>query len=218
MMVGLALAPKIAAKLATRRKRSASTDEGVRTKNLRAPWRVAEPQDVGATLSAGRPASGATRCRTEGRCHATDAKQHSRARFGVRDHPAGGDVRACRGDLIRPKTRGRTPILPATSWARRRTRSIRRSKTGTFRVTNAPQFIALGPTGRDMLSVTPDKDGTLSQTLQFDAGPERPAGADAGQPVPALRNRGDRRSGLPGLASGGHADGLRGTGAERQSR
>ena len=41
------------------------------------------------------------------------------------------------------------------------------SKTGTFQVVNAPQFIALGPTGTDMLNVAPDKDGTLSQTLRL---------------------------------------------------
>jgi hypothetical protein len=41
------------------------------------------------------------------------------------------------------------------------------SKTGVFLVTSAPQLIALGPGGGDMVSVTPDQEGTLSQRLQL---------------------------------------------------
>ena len=41
------------------------------------------------------------------------------------------------------------------------------SHTGTFQVKNSPQFFVLGPTGGDMVNVTPNEDGTLSQTLRL---------------------------------------------------
>ena len=41
------------------------------------------------------------------------------------------------------------------------------SQTGVFRVTNAPHVITLGPSGRKMVDVMPDLDGTLNETLHL---------------------------------------------------
>ena len=72
-----------------------------------------------------------------------------------------------RGDLIRPKTSRTYPDIAGDIVGSQTYTFDPASKTGTFQVTNSPQLIALGPTGSDMMSVTPDQDGTLSQRLQL---------------------------------------------------
>jgi hypothetical protein len=72
-----------------------------------------------------------------------------------------------RGDLIRPKTSRTFPDIAGDLVGSQTYTFDPSSKTGTFQVVNAPQFIALGPTGHDMLNVSPDNDGTLSQTLRL---------------------------------------------------
>jgi len=72
-----------------------------------------------------------------------------------------------RGDLIRPYTARAYPDIAGDIVGSQTYTFDPASKTGTFQVTNSPQLIALGPTGSDMSSVTPDQDGTLSQTLQL---------------------------------------------------
>ena len=71
------------------------------------------------------------------------------------------------GDLIRPSISRSYPDIAGDLVGSQTYTFDPSSKTGIFQVVNAPQFIALGPTGKDMLSVTPDKDGTLSQSLQL---------------------------------------------------
>lgn len=41
------------------------------------------------------------------------------------------------------------------------------TQTGTFALTNAPHLISLGPSGKDLIPMQPDRDGTLHQTLQL---------------------------------------------------
>ncbi len=72
-----------------------------------------------------------------------------------------------RGDLIRPKTARSYPDVAGDIVGSQTYTFDPASKTGTFQVVNAPQFIALGPKGNDMVDVTPDSDGTLRQTLQL---------------------------------------------------
>jgi hypothetical protein len=72
-----------------------------------------------------------------------------------------------RGDLIRPRIARSYPDIAGDLVGSQTYTFDPASKTGTFQVSNAPQFISLGPTGQDMLSVTPDKEGTLSQLLQL---------------------------------------------------
>jgi hypothetical protein len=74
---------------------------------------------------------------------------------------------SARGDLIRPSISRSYPDIAGDLVGTQTYTFDPSSKTGLFQVVNAPQFIALGPTGKDMLSVTPDKDGTLSQSLQL---------------------------------------------------
>ncbi|MGC8641321.1 MAG: PEP-CTERM sorting domain-containing protein, partial [Isosphaeraceae bacterium] len=72
-----------------------------------------------------------------------------------------------RGDLIRPKTLRSYPDIAGDIVGSQTYTFDPSSKTGTFQVRNSPQFIALGPDGGQMVSVTPNQDGTLSQTLQL---------------------------------------------------
>jgi hypothetical protein len=72
-----------------------------------------------------------------------------------------------RGDLIRPRIARSYPDIAGDLVGSQTYTFDPTSKTGTFQVSNAPQFISLGPTGQEMLSVTPDKEGTLSQSLQL---------------------------------------------------
>jgi hypothetical protein len=78
-----------------------------------------------------------------------------------------GAICPARGDLIRPSISRSYPDIAGDLVGSQTYTFDPNSKTGVFQVVNAPQFIALGPTGKDMLSVTPDKDGTLSQSLQL---------------------------------------------------
>ena len=72
-----------------------------------------------------------------------------------------------RGDLIRPKASRTYPDIAGDLVGSQTYTYDPRLKTGTFQVTNSPQLIALGPTGNDMTNVSPDQEGTLSQTLQL---------------------------------------------------
>jgi hypothetical protein len=78
-----------------------------------------------------------------------------------------GSPRPVWGDLIRPNTSRSYPDIAGDIVGAQTYVFDPASKTGTFQVVNAPQFIALGPTGNDMVNVTPNQDGTLSQTLQL---------------------------------------------------
>jgi hypothetical protein len=70
-----------------------------------------------------------------------------------------------RGDLIRPRTARTYPDIAGDIVGTQTYTYDPISGTGTFSVVNSPQFIALGPKGNDIISVTPNQDGTLSQTL-----------------------------------------------------
>jgi hypothetical protein len=72
-----------------------------------------------------------------------------------------------RADLIRPKTSRSYPDIAGDILGSQTYTFDPASKTGTFRVVNAPQFIALGPNGGDVVNVTPNQDGTLSQRVQL---------------------------------------------------
>jgi hypothetical protein len=41
------------------------------------------------------------------------------------------------------------------------------TQTGTFALINAPHLISLGPSGKDLIPMQPDRDGTLHQTLEL---------------------------------------------------
>jgi hypothetical protein len=41
------------------------------------------------------------------------------------------------------------------------------TQTGTFALINAPHLISLGPSGKDLIPMQPDRDGTLYQTLNL---------------------------------------------------
>ncbi len=72
-----------------------------------------------------------------------------------------------RGDLIRPKSSRNYPDIAGDVVGSQTYTYDPSTKTGMFQVTNSPQLIALGPTGGDMMKVSPDHEGTLSQTLQL---------------------------------------------------
>ena len=103
----------------------------------------------------------------EGCCHATDATQPSETGSDAGLAPPGGNVWPARGDLIRPKTLRSYPDIAGDIVGSQTYTFDPGSRTGTFQVRNSPQFIALGPDGGEMVSVTPNQDGTLSQTLRL---------------------------------------------------
>jgi hypothetical protein len=72
-----------------------------------------------------------------------------------------------RADLIRVKTSRSYPDIAGDIVGSQTYTFDPASKTGTFQVVNAPQFIALGPNGGDVVNVTPNPDGTLSQKVQL---------------------------------------------------
>ena len=72
-----------------------------------------------------------------------------------------------RADLIRSRTSRSYPDIAGDIVGSQTYTFDPASKTGTFQVVNAPQFIALGPKGSDVVNVTPNQDGTLSQTVQL---------------------------------------------------
>ena len=78
-----------------------------------------------------------------------------------------GICRPAHGDLIHPKTLRSFPDIAGDIVGSQTYTFDPASQTGTFQVRNSPQFIALGPDGGQMVSVTPNEDGTLSQTLQL---------------------------------------------------
>ena len=74
---------------------------------------------------------------------------------------------SARGDLIRSRTSRSYPDIAGDIVGSQTYTFDPTSKTGTFQVVNAPQFIALGPNGSDVVNVTPNQDGTLSQKVQL---------------------------------------------------
>ncbi|WP_168221701.1 PEP-CTERM sorting domain-containing protein [Aquisphaera giovannonii] len=70
-------------------------------------------------------------------------------------------------DLIRPRTSRSFPDIAGDVVGSQTYTFDPASKTGTFQVVNAPQFLALGPKGSEMIDVQPDQDGTLEQTLNL---------------------------------------------------
>ena len=72
-----------------------------------------------------------------------------------------------RGDLIRPKALRSYPDIAGDVVGSQTYTFDPNSKTGVFRVTSAPQLIALGPGGGEMASVTPDQEGNLTQQLRL---------------------------------------------------
>ncbi|MDR3618468.1 MAG: PEP-CTERM sorting domain-containing protein [Paludisphaera borealis] len=72
-----------------------------------------------------------------------------------------------RGDLIRPHGFRSYPDIAGDIVGAQTYAFDPESQTGVFRVTNAPHVITLGPTGGNMVDVTPDHDGTLNESLQL---------------------------------------------------
>jgi hypothetical protein len=70
-----------------------------------------------------------------------------------------------RGDLIRPTSARTYPDIAGDIVGTQTYTFDPKSQTGTFQVVNSPQFIALGPKGNDIVNLTPNQDGTLSQVL-----------------------------------------------------
>ncbi len=80
----------------------------------------------------------------------------------------GGTGLPARGDLIRPRSARTYPDIAGDIVGTQTYTFDPKSQTGTFQVVNSPQFIALGPKGHDIVSLTPNQDGTLSQVLQLE--------------------------------------------------
>lgn len=74
---------------------------------------------------------------------------------------------SARGDLIRPHGFPSYPDIAGDIVGAQTYSFDPGSQTGVFRVTNAPHVITLGPTGRNMLDVTPGYDGALNESLQL---------------------------------------------------
>jgi hypothetical protein len=72
-----------------------------------------------------------------------------------------------RGDLIRPHGFRSYPDIAGDIVGAQTYLFDPASQTGVFRVTNAPHVITLGPTGGNMVDVTPDYGGTLNESLQL---------------------------------------------------
>ena len=70
------------------------------------------------------------------------------------------------------------------------------TKTGTFALVNAPHLISLGPSVKDLIPMQPNSDGTLYQSLEAEARPQRPAGRQPAQPVRDPRHGDHQRPGL----------------------
>jgi hypothetical protein len=78
-----------------------------------------------------------------------------------------GIAPALRADLIRPYGFRAYPSI-AGEMAGEQTYSYDpRTRTGVFRVSNAPHVLALGPGGGRMIDVMPDVEGTLQETLEL---------------------------------------------------
>jgi hypothetical protein len=75
--------------------------------------------------------------------------------------------RRAQGDLIRPQSSRGYPDITGDLVGVQTYTFDAGTQTGTFQVINAPQFIALGPGRQDLVSVLPDQEGTLSQTLRM---------------------------------------------------
>jgi hypothetical protein len=78
-----------------------------------------------------------------------------------------GYCATAQGDLIRPYGFRSYPDIAGDIVGEQTYQFDHDTQTGVFRVTNAPHVITLGPTGRNMLDVMPDDDGTLKESLEL---------------------------------------------------
>lgn len=74
---------------------------------------------------------------------------------------------ALRADLIRPHGYRAYPSIAGDMIGEQTYTFDPQTRTGVFRVSNAPHVIALGPGGRRMFDVMPDVEGTLEETLEL---------------------------------------------------
>jgi hypothetical protein len=74
---------------------------------------------------------------------------------------------ALRADLIRPHGYRAYPSIAGDMIGEQTYSYDPHTRTGVFRVSNAPHVIALGPGGRRMFDVMPDVGGTLEETLEL---------------------------------------------------
>jgi hypothetical protein len=72
-----------------------------------------------------------------------------------------------RADLIRSNPARTFPDIAGDIVGTQTYRYDPSTQTGMFHVENAPHLIALGPSARDMITMLPDRDGTLRQSLQM---------------------------------------------------
>jgi hypothetical protein len=72
-----------------------------------------------------------------------------------------------RGDLIRSSPSRSFPDIAGDIVGSQTYTYDPSTQTGTFQVENAPHLIALGPSAKDMVTMLPDHDGTLSQSLRM---------------------------------------------------
>lgn len=79
----------------------------------------------------------------------------------------GGVDASVRGELIRPRNVRTYPDIAGDIVGEQTYSFDAETRTGVFRVTNAPHVIALEPGGRALIDVMPDLEGTLNETLQL---------------------------------------------------
>src|SRR5215471_11001582 len=79
---------------------------------------------------------------------------------------AGGTLPA-RADLIRPAPGRSFPDIAGDIGGSQTYIYDPATQTGTFALSNAPHLISLGPSGKDLIPMQPDRDGTLQQMLQL---------------------------------------------------
>ncbi len=79
----------------------------------------------------------------------------------------GGTRPALRADLIRPHGYRAYPNIAGDMIGEQTYSYDPRTRTGVFRVSNAPHVLALGPRGGRMFDVNPDVEGTLKETLEL---------------------------------------------------
>jgi hypothetical protein len=72
-----------------------------------------------------------------------------------------------RGDLIRSRAARSFPDIAGDIVGTQTYTYDPITQTGIFELVNAPHLIALGPSANEMVHLLPDRDGTLSQSLQM---------------------------------------------------
>jgi len=76
-------------------------------------------------------------------------------------------VSPARGDLIRSSPSRSFPDIAGDIVGVQTYTYDPVTQTGTFQVENAPHLISLGPSVKDMVTILPEQDGTLSQSLSM---------------------------------------------------